>query len=51
MKDRQLLGMDYFVKLQKKFNPDPRESAMILVGWIRICIGNAEPDHNPGEMK
>jgi hypothetical protein len=30
-------------------DPDPHESAMILLGWIRICIGNADPHPVAGE--
>jgi hypothetical protein len=31
-------------------NPDPHESTLVLVGWIRIRIGNADPNPDPGEQ-
>ncbi len=31
-------------------NPDPHESTLVLVGWIRIRIRNAYPNPDPGEQ-
>jgi hypothetical protein len=31
--------------------PDKHGSAFILVGWIRIRIGNMDPDPDPGGPK
>jgi hypothetical protein len=32
-------------------DPHPHGFASILVGWIRIRIGNADPDVDPGGQK
>ncbi len=37
-------GIEETIFVEIVFDPDPHDSALILLSWIRIRIGNADPD-------
>ncbi len=45
---QQATGIENSSVADPDLDPDPHGYAFILVGWIRIRIGNTDPDPNPG---
>jgi hypothetical protein len=49
--DKECVKVKSLVFLSSVLDPDPHGSALIWLSWIRIRIGNADPDPDRGAWK